>query len=247
MVIIGLGAALPATKKLAKVLNGHEGWICFHELNPCCMCYEVTPQPVRNTIDEFRTILVGGDRRYLTVDHTRPDAVARYQDLLAAGDVTLLGDVAHYYLRYVRHIARYAPDVHFVCARMDREQAVAAWEWKASVRRWPARVVADRISSIIMRVPYYRTQNYWVRDHGSHWKPDPLWDKLFPDYPDAPVADVVRRYWTEYYEEAERLVTELGDRFRVVELEALEGEAGRMELLAFLERQADAVGPVADG
>ncbi|RMF83314.1 MAG: hypothetical protein D6739_07345 [Nitrospirae bacterium] len=244
MIVFGLGAALPATKRLAAVLNGPEGWICFHELNPSCMRYEGTPQPVRNTVQEFRAILAGGDRRYLTVDHTRPDAVARYEELLAAGPVSLLGDVAHYYLRYVDEIAEYAPEAHFVCVQIDREAAVAAWEWKAAVRRWPARVVADRIASWILRAPYYRTQNYWVRHDGSYWKPDPLWDKLFPDYPDAPVAEVVRRYWEEYYAEAERLAGELGPRFRRVALQELESEAGGTRLVEALTGEAVAPGVV---
>jgi hypothetical protein len=234
MVVIGLGSGRSGTASLSNLINEQPDSVCFHELNPACVKFEGTPQPVLNTVREFRAIVEGGDPRMLSVDFTRPVAERRYRDLLQMSKVRVIGDIAHYYLRYVEDIHRADPQVRFVCLVRDREATIRSWIGKMAIRRWPSRWVADRISSLIMRAPFHRARNHWIEHDGSRWMPDPVWDKCFPKYPANGLREALEQYYDEYYRRAAVLAERLPERFMVVRTESLGADAGQGAILDFL-------------
>ena len=83
-VVIGLGTGRSGTASLTSLIDRQHGGMCFHEMNPACAVFAGNPQPQLNAVTEFRRILLGGDRRLLTVDYSRPSSVASYERLQAS-------------------------------------------------------------------------------------------------------------------------------------------------------------------
>ncbi len=206
--------------------------MCFHELNPTCSKFFGTPRPILNTIEEFQAILDGGDPSMLTVDLSREVSVKAYDHLSHMRDVRLLGDIAFYYLSYVELIAARNPNVQFVCLKRNKNRTVRSWLRQAQVTRWPSKVLADRLSSLITRSPYYTTRNFWVEHDGSKWLKDPVWDKCFPKFEADSVEGAVSQYWDYYYREAEVLAQRLPSRFMIIDTDRLNTNEGQIEVLA---------------
>ncbi len=116
-------------------------------------------------------------------------------DYLAQRPTRMVGDVAYYYLPYVRYIAERLPEARFVCMRRNREMVIDSQ----------------------MR----KTQNYnlWADHDGSRWDLNEIWDPTMPSYEAMEKEDAIARYWDEYNEETLQLSEELGDRFRIFDLE----------------------------
>lgn len=124
-------------------------------------------------------------------------------------NTTLTGDVAHYYLPYVPHIARRVPQARFVCLERNREEVIESFLHKIG------------------------RGHRWLEHDGSHWQTDPVWDKCFPKYPITDRRRAIARYWDEYAEHARHLAETLPDRFRIFPTETLNTESGQQTLLAF--------------
>src|SRR5487761_2166908 len=182
MIVIGLGTGRSGTASLAKLLNAQQDALCFHEMNPSAVRFTGTPRPFINAIDEFQAILGGGDPTMLTVDLSRAVAARAYDELCQMRSVRLIGDIAFYYLSYVELIARRNQNVRFICLRRDREQTIESCLRKSAIGRWRSKRIADRLSSLITRAPYYESHNFWIEHDGSEWELDPVWDKCFPKF-----------------------------------------------------------------
>lgn len=239
MVVIGLGSGRSGTASLSLLLNEQPHSICFHELNPSCVCYEGTPQPILNTISEFGRIVKGGDPRYLTVDMSRGVAASRYEQLKTMSSVDMIGDIAHYYLRYVDEIIAHDADVKFVCLKRNREKTIASWQRRVAMYRWPSKWLADRLGSWIMRQPFHKSRNPWMEHDGSEWAIDPVWDKCFPKYDAPDMESAIAMYWDDYYERANVLKERHPGSFIVVKTEDLDTPAGQKLVLDFLERPVE--------
>lgn len=233
MIVIGLGSGRSGTASLAKLLNAQHDALCFHEMNPSCVRFRDTPRPILNGIEEFQAILDGGDRSMLTVDLSRRVAAEAYDVLCRMRHVSLLGDIAFYYLSYVEQIAARHGDVRFICLKRDRQATIDSWLRKSTVPRWRSKRVADRLSSLITREPYQAARNPWMVHDGREWAVDPVWDKCFPKFPGPTRAEAVGQYYDYYYEEVERLAALLPDRFRLVETPRLGEPETQSDLLAF--------------
>lgn len=182
MIVIGLGTGRSGTASLAKLLNSQTDSLCFHEMNCSCVRFFDTPRPILNTIDEFQAITDGGDPSMLTVDLSRGVAAAEYDRLKSMPSVRMIGDIAFYYLSYVREIIDRNSNVRFICLRRNREKTVRSWEVKTAIRRWPSKKVADYLGSLITREPYFAERNPWMEHDGTKWAVDPVWDKCFPKF-----------------------------------------------------------------
>jgi len=233
MIIIGLGPGRSGTASLAKLLSSQKDSLCFHELNPSCVCHSGSVQPILNTINEFQRILDGGDPSLLTVDFTRNVSVKKFKQLIHMDRVGLLGDVAHYYLNYVEAIVRANSNVRFICMFRDRDATVKSWLRKTSINRWFSKRVADRLSSLIIREPYYKSYNHWMEHDGTKWKKDPVWDKCFPKFEAKSKVDAINKYWEYYYEKANVLTRKLPSQFRIFEVDHLNNRSGQEEILKF--------------
>lgn len=234
MIVIGLGSGRSGTASLAQLINAQEGSLCFHELNPSGAVFEGNPQPAMNTINEFSAILAGGDKRLLALDYTRPASVASYQRLQSLDRVKVIGDIAFYYLNYVETILGMTDAVRFVCIKRDRAETVESWIAKTTIRRWPSRWLADRLSSWITRTPFHHSSNFWEIHDGSKWALDPVWDKTFPKFAAENKRDAIGKYWDYYYAEAESLMGKHPDRFRIFPIASLSRPEGQADILGFI-------------
>jgi hypothetical protein len=231
--VVGLGTGRSGTGSLAALLDAQRDAVCFHEMNPACARFFGTPHPILRSIDEFTRILEGGDPSRLTVDLSRVGGSRTYDRLCKLASVRLIGDVASYYLTYVRAIAEQYPSVQFLCTRRDIDQTVTSFMFKTRIpRRWTG-YLADRLSAFVRRAPFHEAENPWVQHSGDRWRHSPLWDKLFPKFETSSRKEAIRSYCEYYYEEAERLSSDLGGRFRFVELTRLNEPGYQSDVLSF--------------
>lgn len=232
--VIGLGSGRSGTASLTGLLNRQSAGICFHELNPACAVFQGNAQSVLNTVREFRQILEGGDKSRLAVDYSRPASVQTYTQLQALDTVSLIGDIAFYYLNYVDDLLLADPHCVFVCIRRDRQKTIQSWLKKSAIERWPSLWWGDRIRSLLTRTPFYTQYNYWQEHDGSVWKHDPVWDSAFPKFEAASKEQAIGKYWDAYYAKAEELERRYPHNLRIFDVSALSHAEGQSSILAFI-------------
>lgn len=233
MIIIGLGTGRSGTTSLAGLLGLQPETIIFHEMNPSSMRFSDTPAPVLNTIKEFGAIMDGGNPSFLTADLGRAPTVASYDKLCAMPKVSHIGDIAFYYLTYVEDIIATSDKVRFVCLKRDRAATIKSWQKKAAIRRWTSKWLADRFSSFIQRIPFYKSKNFWMDHDGSRWLPDAVWDKCFPSFEADSMEEAIGKYYDYYYAEAEKYQEKFPDVFQMFSLEELNTEDGKHAIMDF--------------
>lgn len=234
MIVLGLGSGRTGTASLSQLINTQSGAVCFHELNPTGAVYDGNPQPILNTISEFMTILDGGDSHLLAIDYSRPASVSKYAELQEKESVSMLGDIAYYYLRYVDQILKATQDVRFVCIKRDRTETVNSWLKKSAINRWFSLRIADRIKSLITRAPYHESKNFWQKHDGRVWQLDAVWDKTFPNFEAGSKEEAIGKYWDYYYEEASRLALLHPDHFQIFDISQMSNREGQKEILKFI-------------
>ena len=158
----------------------------------------------------------------------------RYSDLLAMSRVRLIGDIAHYYLRYIDDIYAIDNDVKFICLKRDREKTIESWLKKSKIGRWRSKWVADYLASLITREPFYQTTNPWIEHDGKTYAVDPVWDKCFPKYDARDIKSAVGMYYDDYYERVERLLNKYPDNVWLTATEKLNTPEGQTALLDFV-------------
>jgi hypothetical protein len=203
-------------------------------MNPAGAVFQGNPQPHVNVVREFRKILQGGDRAWLSIDYSRPSSVETYEKLQGMSRVSLVGDIAYYYLNYVDDLLKVVPDCIFVCIKRDRAQTVSSWLKKSSIQRWPSLWLADRLKSLLTRTPFYTEYNYWMEHDGSRWMRDPVWDSCFPKFKAQSKEEAIGLYWDYYYLEAERLQDLFPENFRIFPVEDLGSPEGQKRILSFI-------------
>lgn len=233
MIVFGLGSGRSGTASLAGLLNRQKHAVCFHELNPVAIRHRGTVQPILNTVNEFGAILRGGDRSRLSMDLTRTVNQKPLGALQSSSEIEILADVAHYYLEYVPEIVDIHSNVRFICLKRDRSETVQSWMRKTTIHRWPSKRIADRISSLITRTPYYKSMNHWMDHDGSRWRLDPVWDKCFPHFDVNSKEEAIILYWEGYYKKAESLAEIHPAQFKIYPIERLNSDVGQAEMLAY--------------
>lgn len=233
-IVIGLGSGRSGTASLTSLLDRQHGGICFHEMNPACAVFDGNPQPHVNAILEFRKLLRGGDRSWLSIDYSRPASVETYNKLQDMPQLNLIGDIAFYYLNYVEDILQVDPECIFVCIKRDRAKTVSSWLKKSSIKRWRSLWLGDRLKSWLTRTPFYTEYNFWQEHDGSRWKKDPVWDSCFPKFEASSKEEAIGMYWDNYYHEADRLQKLHPDRFRIFDVEDLSVSERQRDILSFI-------------
>ena len=233
-IVIGLGSGRSGTASLASLIDRQNGGLCFHEMNPSGAVFHGNARSHLNAVSEFESILAGGNRALLSIDYARPTSVETYHKLQRMAQVKLLGDIAYYYLSYVGEILELVPQCRFVCIKRDREQTVESWLKKSVVKRWRSRWIADRLSALITRTPFYTEYNHWQEHDGTVWKPDPVWDSCFPKFDAPSKRRAIEMYWDYYYEEAARLENAYSDSFQIFDIGDLSSGEGQERILRFI-------------
>ena len=101
-----------------------------------------------------------------------------------------VADISFYYLPYIKHILTSHPNTKVVCLQRNKNDTVNSYMTKTSGR------------------------NHWCNDGGS--RADPIWDKTYPHYDDIKnKKDAIKRYWEEYYETMNGLVSLYPDNVHV--------------------------------
>lgn len=231
-IIFGLGSGRSGTASLAGLLNAQPGTVCFHEANPAAMSWEGAEDTVISQLRDFHAILQG-DTRAVTIDLTSPDRCGPVARLKALGQVTGIGDVAHYHLPYVETILAHAPQARFPCILRDREEMVQSFTAKLRLAP-PGR--ARRLWAFLRRRPLPRSRNHWAGPQDRRWQGDLRFDKCFPSYEGMATADLathLRRWHRDYYTEVERLQSQYPDHIRLFDISCLNDADGRRTLLDF--------------
>ena len=119
-------------------------------------------------------------------------------------------DVAFYYLPYVETIWESCSTARFVCLKRNMDECVTS--------------LAGKMKRI--KCNSYQTINQ------DEMRIHPALAELLPKYDDEPtMLSAIRRYYMEYYREADRLESE---RFRIFRTEALNSEEGVSDILRFV-------------
>ena len=234
MIVIGLGSGRTGTASMSHLFNSQKEALCFHELNPTGVVFKGNVQPIRNTINEFQRILDGGDKRLLAIDYSREASVKRYADLQKMAKVSLIGDIAYYYLKYVDDILTINQNVRFVCIKRDKTQTVDSWMSKSAIHRWRSLQLADWLKSKITRTPFHQSKNFWQTHDGSVWQLDAVWDKTFPKFEASSKREAIEKYWDYYYAEAEQTAMRHPAHFRIFDISKMSNPEGQKEILTFV-------------
>ena len=234
MIVIGIGTGRSGTASLAKLLNAQRDALCFHEMNPACVRFSGTPRPILNGIEEFQSILCGGDSSMLTADLSRKVVASAYDELCCMPRLRLIGDISFYYLNYVELIAERHTNVRFLGLRRDIDETVTSWINKSRIPRWRSKHVADVLGSWLTRANFHRSKNFWMEHDGTRWQSDPVWDKCFPKFNAPTKPEAIREYCEFYYSEMAIHAGRLGSVFRYVDTDKLNDTDYQSGILEFL-------------
>jgi len=153
--IIGLGTGRCGTVSLSELLNAQKHSQISHECRPLLSWWGG----------------VCGYKGHLNVLENR---LVR----ILSRDAQFVGDVAFFYLPYLRHIQKLVPTAKFVeIYRPMREVVKSYMEWT-------------------------KGRNHWMNHDGTIWRHDPEWDVCYPKYACDDKEAAVRAYYDEYNRES---------------------------------------------
>jgi len=187
--IIGCGSGRCGTSSLAALLNT--------QLDSCITHENCLPLP------------------WYSVD--RPYIMSR--EIIKQYPHRVVGDVAFWWLRYVRDIIKDFPNARIVCLRRDKEATI-----KSMIK------CSKKFDS-----------NHYTDDYSEHYDhtkwplegPDSvLLRSCFPKY-DAPLAEAAGHYWDEYYHIARQYEKILPRNFKIFDTENLNSHQGVVDILRF--------------
>lgn len=217
-IVIGLGSGRCGTKSLANLLDAQPDTICFHELNPSSMSWNGAQSSVSSMIRDFQALTVDGEVA-LTIDYSVPDRATPIKGLSKLNTLTVVGDVASYYLPYVPHMLKLDCNIKFPCLKRNKDETIDSFARKLS-------------GGSHCR----KARNHWIADGNGNWRIDPVWDKCFPCFPEIAsefLEDYIHEYYLQYYEMAEHFERRYPENFRIFPTSILSTSSYREELLEF--------------
>jgi hypothetical protein len=222
-IVFGLGSGRCGTNSLQALLNAQPNSVCFHELNPSSMAWEGAELTVLSLLRDF-SAAIAGHERYVTVDRKVNGPTLPIERYLNLDEITVVGDVASYYLPYVRKILETKKDVRFPCLKRERG---------ATVESFRRKLARNRISKSTLGL-WERTANHWVEKRSWFCGKDGLWDRLHPIMShEGSLRGVIGQYWDYYYETATQLESEFPGHVKIFPMELLQTELGRKRILEF--------------
>ena len=127
------------------------------------------------------------------------------------------GDVASWYLPYVKYYLQHEDRVKIICLKRDREEVVRSFLTKTGWKR----------------------ANHWTSHNSIYYREQPTvpqaFDMHFPKY-DLPSSLALVKYWDEYYKKAEALERRFDGRFKIFDMGfVLNTDEGQRKLFSFIE------------
>ena len=199
------------------------------------MKWAETPQTVLSMVAEFKSVLQGGPRD-VTIDYTSPDRDRELGRLRDLDVVTVVGDVASYYLPYVPLLASLDADIRMPCLRRDKAATIKSFI--ETVRRPNRRKksLKKRMMAAMAGKARKPMCNHWIEHDGSVWQLDMKWDKCFPKFEAANLEEAIGLYWEDYRQRSDEFAAQYPEKFRVFDIDVLnsaEGQAGILEFCGF--------------
>ena len=180
-VVIGCGTGRCGTTSLAKLITGCEDAVCEHERRP------LLPWVFNKELFQERV-------RWF-----------------ATSKAAVTGDVAYYYLPYLKKLIGVFPALKIVCIERDRQAVIDSFMWKTS---W---------------------QNRWRDHNGTQWAKDAVWDRTFPKYDIMDKQEAIGAYWDDYHRTIRRIAGKFPANVELVRTEELNTASGQRKIFDFLE------------
>ncbi len=227
--VFGMGTGRSGSMSLAQTLSKQPGYVCFHESNPSCSAWVGAEASVLATIRSFQDVLESNDITKALIDRSRrTPMLSSARDALHGQTASCVGDVAFYYLPYVRLIHRQVPDAVFPVIRRGRNATIDSYVRKLTLTPSRRERILQRLTG---RRPTER--NHFMNHDGRRYQRDPVWDKCFPKFDAPDLITAVGMYWDQYYERAEELSAELPKTIKIFDIAVLSHPTGQRELLEF--------------
>jgi len=184
--IIGIGTGRCGSTSLVQILRAQSADVAVTHERPPGLPWQQDAEDLAFHVDCFRTLLKA--HRYV-------------------------GDVAHWWLRYLGSIFDTFPAARVVALQRDRQETIESFE----------RLRGHGPESL----------NHWCEHDGSYWRRS-LWDDYYPSYALDDRAAAIGRYWDTYYQEVETWVRRRPEHVKLVPVTDLNDPVRLRALLAFL-------------
>lgn len=121
----------------------------------------------------------------------------------------LNGDVAFYYLNYIKYILEIQPETKFVCLQRGRQETVESYMRKSENR------------------------NNWMEHDETVWKKNKWFFSSYPKFNVNDKEEAIGLYYDLYYEIAEEFQKEIPGSFKIFDMQKLNEIEGVVEILSF--------------
>ncbi len=194
---------------------------------------------ILNFVRDFEQAL-SGNKRYLCPDWACARNASALKNYRESAVLSIVGDVASYYLPYVEQIIAASDIAKFPVIKRDREEVVESFIRKVSPTKRTnfMRRVAETVGIATKALP----MNHWQLHDGSRYRYEGTWDMNFPKYPsDLTMAQAISRYWDEYYSRTEALEEKYPGRVKTFQIVDLSTAEGQRKILGFLGVEAPVI------
>ncbi|MGH1367092.1 MAG: sulfotransferase [Maritimibacter sp.] len=225
---IGLGSGRSGTHSLADLINHQSGAMCFHELAPSCMSWHGAERNVSAVIKQFQH-LIDHQQDLIVTDMVGPDHSSRLSKI-DRENIHTVGDVALYYLPYVRHILSIEPQAKFPCMKRDRDETVFSFTKKLNTHGYSA------LTKFRFKLSGKSThRNPWSSENDTRWVKNHIWDRLFPSTKtnSTSLEDYVADWYDYYYSEVEALMEIHPKSIEIFPTTSLNSDDGQSDILKF--------------
>ena len=123
----------------------------------------------------------------------------------------IVGDVAFYYLNYIRYFFEKLPNLKVIVMKRDREETILSYLKKTEGR------------------------NHWIENPEKYgWRVDSTWDKAYPKFETKDKKEAIGKYWDLYYQKVELLKKEFPEKILEVNLEDFNKKETQDEIYNFV-------------
>ena len=123
------------------------------------------------------------------------------------------GDVSHWWLPYLDDILQMYKNVRVVALKRDCQSTVESF----------LRIKGGVGKGAI---------NHWIEHDGKFWTKN-IWDECYPSFKTKSMEKAIEQYWTEYYDQVEKLIGKYPNSIRLFSTESLSEHNTQKDMLSF--------------